>query len=97
MSDADAIDLERLARTPSAAVHKQLIELPAGAIIAAPAWNDAIIFVTAGAIDVECSSGSEQRFSQGAALCFAHLRVRALHNRGREIARLLVIRRNTTG
>lgn len=86
-----------LVRTSSATLRRQSVELAAGAVLAGPSWTDAIVFVTAGEIHIECVNGAEHRFSRGAVLCFARLPVRALHNRGQEIARLLVIRRNTTG
>ncbi|HVX44679.1 MAG TPA: hypothetical protein VHC49_12370 [Mycobacteriales bacterium] len=86
-----------LVRISSATLRRESVELNAGEILRAPGWSDAIVFVTAGEIHVECRSGAEHCFSEGAVLCFRRLPVGAVHNRGREIARLLVIRRNTTG
>lgn len=97
MSDADAIDVERLAQTPSAALSKQVVELAVGEVLAvdAASWRDAIVFVTAGEIDVECGSGAGRRFCDGDVLCFARVSARTLRNRGRGHARLLVVRRRT--
>ncbi|MGI8869858.1 MAG: hypothetical protein ACR2F6_13675 [Mycobacteriales bacterium] len=97
MSDADAIDVERLARTPSSAVTKQVVELDPGEVLVvdAASWRDAIVFVTAGEIDVECASGAGRRFADGDILCFAQISVRAVRNRGRGQAHILVVRRRT--
>jgi quercetin dioxygenase-like cupin family protein len=96
-ADGDAIDVERLARTPSAAVTKRVVELAAGEVLAADAasWRDAIVFVTAGAVAVRCVSGTEQQFGTGDILCFARIPIRLLRNRGCGRARLLVVRRCT--
>jgi len=101
MSGDDDVDVERLARTTSPLLTKRVVEIAAGSALtldAAPG-PDAIVFVTAGEIDVECASGAAARFGQGAVLCFTRITVRALRNPGREAARLLVVSRsgNCTG
>lgn len=96
-ADADVIDVERLARTPSTALIKHIVELAVGEVLAvdAASWRDAIVFVTAGEIDVECVGGGRRRFGDGDIVCFARVSVRALHNCGRGEARLLVVCRRT--
>lgn len=97
MSDADAIDIERVAQTTSTALIKHVVELAGGEVLAvdAASWWDAIVFVTAGEIDVECVNGPGHRFGDGDILCLAKISVRALRNPGRGQARLLIIRRRT--
>ncbi|HEY7045712.1 MAG TPA: hypothetical protein VH373_00730 [Jatrophihabitantaceae bacterium] len=93
MSRSDHVESPRLTR--------RVVEIAAGSALALDAapGPDAIVFVTAGEIDVECSSGASARFGTGAVLCFTRITVRALRNPGCEPARLLVIGRsgNCTG
>ena len=57
-------------------------------------WVDAIVFVTAGEVELECLSGQTRRFACGAVLCVSGL-VRVLRNDGPEPARLIAIARRT--
>ena len=50
-----------------------------------------IVFVLAGEIDVQCSSGAGHRFQQGDILWFTGLSVRSLRNGGSVPVRLLAI------
>lgn len=95
--DADAIDVGRLARTPSRALTKTVVELAAGEVLAGDtaSWRDALVFVTGGEIDVECVSGARRRFGDGDILCFSQLPVRSLRNCGDGPATLLIVRRRT--
>lgn len=97
MSDADAIDVDRLARTPSTALVKHVVELAVGEVLAADAtnWLDSIVFVTAGEIEVECANGARQRFRDGDIVCFAKISVRALRNVGCGRSGLLIVHRRT--
>jgi len=92
MTDAE-IDVERLARVVPAGFGKRTVELAPASVLAydATSWQDAIVFVTAGEIELECSSGGRQRFCQGDILCLAPFPVRFLHNAGTAPARLLAI------
>ena len=56
-------------------------------------WNDALVVVTSGEVEVECLSGTRVRFGRGDLLWFAGLPLRALHNRGREPALLVAVSR----
>jgi hypothetical protein len=95
MSD-DSLDVARIARTAPPAFGRRVVELAPGAELAFdPAgWQDAIVFVLAGDIDVQCPSGAGHRFGSGAVLCFTRLPVRTLRNPGSEPARLLAIWRH---
>jgi quercetin dioxygenase-like cupin family protein len=56
-------------------------------------WRDAIVSVTRGEIELECSSGSRQRFRTGDVLWLAGLPLRTLRNRGTEPALLVAVSR----
>jgi hypothetical protein len=45
-------------------------------------WQDALVIVESGTIDLECRAGGRLRFCAGAVLCFTGLGLRALHNAG---------------
>jgi hypothetical protein len=57
------------------------------------AWRDAIVFVEAGEIILECVSGHVQRFGDGDILWLEHLPLRSIRNPGPDRARLLAISR----
>lgn len=54
-------------------------------------WLDALVVVECGEIELVCLSGSRWRFGRGDVLWLVGLPLRALHNRGREPARLLAV------
>ena len=56
-------------------------------------WQDAIVAIECGEVELECQGGSRQRFGRGAALWMDGLPLRALHNRGREPALLVAVSR----
>jgi FAD/FMN-containing dehydrogenase len=56
-------------------------------------WEDALVVVERGAIDLECTDGSVHRFRCGDVLWLADLPLRALHNRGLRTALLVAISR----
>lgn len=99
MNDADEIDLDRLTRRLPARVGTRTVELAPASVLAydAASWQDAIVFVTAGEIEVECVSGERGRFRHGDILCFAPLPVRVIRNAGAAPAQLLAIWRRRTG
>ena len=82
MTDADGLDLERLAGIRSNRFEKRSVELTPAAVLAyEPAtWRDAIVVVTAGEIEIECSNGESECFRRGDVLCLAPFPVRALRN-----------------
>src|SRR3954452_7399953 len=56
-------------------------------------WDDALVIVTAGVIELEGLSGRRWRFPCGAMLWLTDLPVRALHNPGEEDAVLTAVSR----
>lgn len=56
-------------------------------------WDDALVVVTCGEVELECLSGTRVRFGRGDLLWLAGLPLRALHNRGREPTLLLAVSR----
>ena len=95
MSCDDELDPERLARD-CARFSRRVIELAPGRELQLDPeiWQDAIIFVTAGEIELECVSGERRRFARASVLCFTPV-VRLLRSRGDEPARLVAISRRT--
>jgi hypothetical protein len=94
VNDDDELDFERLART-STAFWNHVVELaPAQSMPCdAPEMRDAIVLLTAGEIELECSSGARHRFGRGAVLCLAPLHPSVVRNVGVASARLLAISR----
>jgi glyoxylate utilization-related uncharacterized protein len=95
MTDPDELDADRLAVSGSSAFLRRIVELAPNVVLEydATSWADAIVFVLAGEIELECSSGDQHRFSRGAILCFAPLPVIEVRNAGTAPARLLAISR----
>jgi len=56
-------------------------------------WDDALVIVTSGVIELEGLSGRRWRFPRGAMLWLTDLPVRALHNPGEEPAELTAVSR----
>jgi quercetin dioxygenase-like cupin family protein len=56
-------------------------------------WRDAIVSVTRGEIELECSSGARRRFRTGDVLWLEGLPLRALRSCGSEPAVLLAVSR----
>ena len=96
MSREAELDPERLARSPDYV--RLEIDLAPGQelLLDAAAWREAILFVTAGEIEVQCGSGQRRRFAREAILCVAPT-VRLLRNGGNEPARLIAISRRVGG
>ena len=95
MSCDEQFDLNRLARD-ELHFRKRVIELTTNdeLRIDAAAWWDAIVFLEAGEVELECSAGERRRFAPGAVLCLVPP-VQALRNCGGDSARLIVISRRT--
>ena len=93
MSNADQIDVERLVREVPERFGKRTVELAPACVLAydASSWQDAIVFVIAGEVEVECSSGERRRFHEGDILCLAPFPVRLLRNVSAVPTRLLAI------
>jgi hypothetical protein len=56
-------------------------------------WDDALVIVTGGVIELEGLSGRRWTFPRGAMLWLTDLPVRALHNPGEEPAELTAVSR----
>jgi glyoxylate utilization-related uncharacterized protein len=95
MTRRDKLDVERLAETASSGFCKRVVELEPESLLLyeADAWRDAIVFVTAGEIELECTSGERHRFRRGDILCLEPFPIRAVRNSSRAPARLLAVRR----
>jgi hypothetical protein len=74
---------------------RRQIRLAAGACrpYVAAEWDDALIIVTAGVIELEGRSGRRWRFPRGAMLWLTDLPVVALHNPGEEASVLTAVSR----
>jgi hypothetical protein len=59
-------------------------------------WQDALVVVEQGEVELECRSGASRSFSRGDILWFAGLPLRALHNRGNDPAMLVSVSRRKT-
>jgi quercetin dioxygenase-like cupin family protein len=62
----------------------RMISIAAGCALAydAAEWNDAIVVVEQGEIELECVHGTRRRFAHGDVLWLIGLPLRALHNAG---------------
>ena len=91
--DDDELDVDRLAASSTGNFTRRIFELPALSVLddAAVDWEGAIVFVTAGEIEVDCRSGARAAFRDGDILCFAHLPGSTVRNSGGEPARLVAI------
>jgi quercetin dioxygenase-like cupin family protein len=56
-------------------------------------WNDALVIVARGEIELECLSGTRHRFRRGDLLWLTGLPLRALHNPGHDPATLVAVSR----
>jgi hypothetical protein len=60
-------------------------------------WEDALVVVTCGEVELESVNGTRVRYGRGDLLWLARLPLRALHNRGRELALLVAVSRADRG
>ena len=91
--DGDSLDVDCIARTLWPTFGRRVVVVPPGEAMPYDpgSWEDAIVFVLAGEIDVQCSSGAGHQFQQGDILWFTGLSVRSLRNDGPVPTRLLAI------
>ena len=91
--DDDALDVDCLAASSRGTFSRRTVELPALSVLDDDAvdWEGAIVFVTAGEIDIHCRTGARATFRRGDVLCFALLPGATVRNSGTEPARLLAI------
>lgn len=93
MSLDNGLDVERLATSSSTRFVRRVVELPPLAVLNEDGvdWEGAIVFVTAGEIELACSSGVCARFQSGDIVCFSPFPNRTVRNCSAEPARLLAI------
>jgi quercetin dioxygenase-like cupin family protein len=81
-------------RTPPGFRRRGVVVEPGGEVpYDASAWEDAIVLVERGEIELECVSGGRERFAEGALLCLACVQLRTLRNRGDEAVVLVAVAR----
>jgi glyoxylate utilization-related uncharacterized protein len=92
-ADDGALDVERLAASSAGNFTRRIVELPALSVLddAAVDWEGAIVFVTAGEVEIVCQSGARAIFRAGDTLCFAPFPGLTVRNSGSEPARLLAV------
>jgi quercetin dioxygenase-like cupin family protein len=79
---------------PSAFERRVIVVAPGGARpFHAAEWQDAIVVVERGRVDVECAGGTRRSFGRGDVLCLDGLPVRRLHNHGSAPAVLITVTR----
>ena len=95
MSRDEELNPESLGRDSLLFV-RRVVDLAPGAVLEvnADSWGDAIVFVEAGDVELECTSGKRRHFAAGATLCFAPP-VRTVRNCGADSVRLLAVARRT--
>jgi quercetin dioxygenase-like cupin family protein len=58
-------------------------------------WRDALVMITCGDVDLECSAGGRRRFAAGAVLWLAGIDIRVLHNVGVDPVVLVAVSRSS--
>jgi glyoxylate utilization-related uncharacterized protein len=92
-ADDDALDVDRLGASSTGNFTRRIVELPALSVVDDDAvdWEGAIVFVTAGEVEIVCQSGARAIFRDGDMLCFAPFPGFTVRNSGSEPARLLAV------
>ena len=72
---------------------RRTLTLAPGTVRAAPGWDDAIVLVARGAIELEGAGGSIRRFGSGDLLWLRGLPLCALRNPGTDDAVLVAVSR----
>jgi hypothetical protein len=92
-ADDDALDVDRLGASSIGKFTRRIVELPALSVLDDDAfdWEGAIVFVTAGEVEIACQSGARAIFRDGDILCFARFPSFTVCNGGSEPARLLAV------
>jgi quercetin dioxygenase-like cupin family protein len=94
----DEHELDCLLHNTSHLFARRIVELEPGDVLdheEAP-WRDAIVFVTAGEIELTCVSGEHHSFRCGDILSFARIALGSVHNAQSTPARVLAIWRRAT-
>jgi hypothetical protein len=87
--------LSLLKRRPPSAFERRVVVVPPGAErpYDEAEWLDAVVVVERGTIELDCPGGASLRLPPGSVLWLAGLPLRALCNRGPELAVLAGVRR----
>jgi hypothetical protein len=98
MSEDEELDFERLASTASTRYETRLIDLEPSEVVSddAARWDEAIVFVIAGEIELQCGTQARQCFRRGDVLTFALFPRCVVKAVGPERARLLALWRRTS-
>jgi hypothetical protein len=72
---------------------RRTLTLAPGSECAAPAWDDALVVVTRGAIELEGVGGTTRRFGPGDLIWLRGVPLRALRNHGPDAAVLVAVSR----
>jgi hypothetical protein len=92
-ADDSAFDVDRLAASSTGNFTRRIVELSPLSVLDDDAvdWEGAIVFVTAGEIEIVCQSGARAVFRDGDMLCFAPFPGFTVRNSSSEPARLLAV------
>jgi glyoxylate utilization-related uncharacterized protein len=95
-ADDDALDVDRLGASSTGNFTRRIVELPALNVLDDDAvdWERAIIFVTAGEVEILCQTGARATFRDGDILCLAPFPGSTVRNSGSEPVRLLAVWRS---
>jgi hypothetical protein len=76
-------------------VDLRLVAIPAGVAkpYLAEEWDDSLVVVERGAVELECLRGGRRAFPTGAVIFLAGLPLRTIHNPGAETALLAAVSR----
>ena len=74
----------------------RLVSIPAGGArpFVAEDWDDALVVVEEGSVELECVRGGRRAFATGAVMFLTGLPLRTIHNPGTEPALLAAVSRN---
>ena len=94
----DDLDIERLDVGTSSMLARAVVTLEPGRVLAydEAAWHDAIVFITAGEIELVCVAGASHVCGRGDILWLEGLPLHAIRNSGPTVARLLTISRRSS-
>ena len=76
-------------------VDLRLVSIPAGAAkpFVAEEWDDSLVVVEQGSVELECIRGGRRTFTTGAVIFLTGLPLRMIHNPGPETALLAAVSR----
>jgi hypothetical protein len=80
---------------PGSTFRRRAVKIPAQGTVpfVAEEWDDALVLVKRGSVDLCCARGGRRRFTEGAILFFDGLGLIALHNPGVDEVELVALSR----